>query len=105
MGESHWCSAEQGMKKPVQAMQLAKWPSTSYDGMEDALKQDDAQPDVSLTTLSKARPQGLALSKSSASPSASCITNAEVFSTESDKHHMPIKILQNHFGYLCLTHI
>lgn len=54
MGESHWCSAEQGMKKPVQARHLAKWPYTSYDGMEDALKQEDAQPDVSLTTLSKA---------------------------------------------------
>jgi len=54
MGESHRCSAEQGTKKPVQATHLAKWPSTSSDGMEDALKQEDAQPDVSLTTLSKA---------------------------------------------------
>lgn len=54
MGESRWCSAEQGVKKPVPAMRLAKWPDTSHHGGEDAPEQEDAQPDVSLTTLSKA---------------------------------------------------
>lgn len=103
MGESHWCSAEQGMKKPVQATHLAEWPSTSYDGVEDALKQEDAQPDVSLTARSKARPGGAALSKSSASPSASPTTNAEVFNTESDKRHMLVKISESHFGFVSPT--
>lgn len=85
---------------------VGKVASTSYDGMEDALKQEDAQPDVSLATLSKAWPQGVVLSKSSASPSQSGTSQAEeVFSAKCDKPHVSIKILQSHFGYLCLTHI
>lgn len=73
--------------------------------MEDALEQEDAQPDVSLATLSKAWPRGAALCKSSASPSQRHTNKAEAFSAEADKQHMPIKNLQSHFGYPRLTHI
>lgn len=84
-------------------MHLAKWPDTSHHGGEDAPEQEDAQPDVSLTTLSKAQPGGAALSKSFVSPSLSHTINAKVFSTESDKHHKPVKILQSLFGFVSPT--
>lgn len=48
----------------------------------DALEQEDALPDVSSTTPSKAQPRGAAaLPKSSVSPSPSCTKSAEVFSS------------------------